>query len=118
GSQGKEGFIDGEYRFVEPGKISIFLNEGTGIFSSEFIIEIPGDSCYGLEAGDVDNDGDQDIICSVISDGIGPEDSGIFLYRNTGFGNFNDPILIHDRASKQMILRNIYSNSNEYPDLI
>ena len=118
GSQGEEGFIDNEYGFVKPGKISIFLNDGIGNFSTEYILEIPGDSCYGLEAGDVDNDGDQDIICSVISDNIGPEDSGIFLFRNTGLGNFNDPILIHERASKRMILNTINSNSEEYPDLI
>jgi hypothetical protein len=118
GSQGEEGFIDNEYGFVKPGKLTWFSNDGNGNFTSENIIGIPGDSCFGLEVGDVDNDGDQDIICSVIADNIGPEYSGIFLYRNNGFGIFNDPILVNDRASRKMILSNINSNSEEYPDLV
>lgn len=79
--------------------IDFYRNNGTGSFTKEEILSTstaPGVlECLDLEKVDLDQDGDQDLICG--------ETEGLVTYINDGNGNFNP---------------NYYSNFNEIGTLV
>lgn len=69
------------------GKVSWFQNDGSGIFGSQINIDLSADDAYHINAGDVDNDGDVDLVASGFYGGVDIEIPTRF-YRNTGAGTF------------------------------
>lgn len=67
--------------------MKVFLNDGNGEFQEKTNLAIPGILGGDLEFGDLDDDGDDDLLIS----GIGPSDVLLAqLFLNDGAGNFSE----------------------------
>jgi len=66
----------------------LYLNDGTGVFTdATFLLPLDSDPSMAVAMGDVDGDGDLDVIVGNGFDGIGVQNR---LYLNAGGGNFFD----------------------------
>ncbi|MEM7530698.1 MAG: FG-GAP-like repeat-containing protein [Chloroflexota bacterium] len=81
---------------------NIWLNDGTGVFADSGRLP-PGITTYGVEVGDLDNDGDLDIFYSTRDAG-----QGNFVFFNDGGGNW---------TSSQQTYVSSFSNDVELGDL-
>ena len=74
---------------VRNGQNLYLTNDGSGHFTNETLDRIPVDltNSFGLDIGDVDLDGDIDI---VVANSTLPEDGSIQLLLNNGHGEFSD----------------------------
>lgn len=68
-------------------------NEGGGVFASSFNLIDTVNSITGIGAGDIDNDGDQDIIVGASVNPGGTESSNSY-YLNNGDGTFGQRVLM------------------------
>jgi len=75
-------------------KVAWFANtNGTGVFGTEQVINSTGDRPFKVDAADLDNDGDMDVLCANFNDGE------IVWYENTnGAGSFGMPQVISSVA--------------------
>lgn len=69
-------------------QIMWYRNDGSGAFSSMGVVASSNDSGYWVEAGDVDGDGDADIITSRATN-----NNDILWYPNNGIGTFSPAIV-------------------------
>jgi len=72
------------YSFYDEKGLWIFYGIGDGDFAPAVIIQPESDNQMVLRAGDVDNDGDNDILYSVVG--------GTFCLLNDGDGTFDEPL--------------------------
>jgi hypothetical protein len=86
------------------GKVSWFQNDGSGIFGDQINIDLTADDAYHIAAGDVDNDGDVDLVASGFYGGVDIEIPTRF-YKNAGAGTFyTQTVLLDDLAIKDLKL--------------
>lgn len=86
------------------GKVSWFQNDGSGIFGIQINIDLSADDAYHIAAGDVDNDGDMDLVASGFYGGVDIEIPTRF-YKNAGAGTFStQTVLLDDLAIKDLKL--------------
>jgi hypothetical protein len=78
---------------LDYGYLAIYLNDGTGGFGPATFIDPPGWMHYYFATGDLDSDGDVDIVYSRFDDY-----SQVLWLENDGTGQFGDPILIDSTA--------------------
>ena len=65
--------------------------DGSGVFSNEKVIDPDLDLSVKIYTGDIDNDGDEDVLCSTSHE--------LFWYRNkNGLGEFGDKIFIPENV--------------------
>ena len=67
-------------------KITLYLNDGNGVFSSEILIESM-DEYYSMTVGDFTNDGFTDLVLNTAT-------FGMVIYTNNMLGAFNSPVNI------------------------
>lgn len=75
--------IDGDLDFLlgdNSGNVEIYLNNGSGNFTSSGSIDDWGGLSWGLTSADFDGDGDIDFLVAV--DAVGPQSGCIYLKRN------------------------------------
>ena len=78
---------------AEPTAVSYFLNDGNGNFSQSTFLPNTTRANEDLNFGDVDGDGDQDMV-------IGDIDGGIYFYSNNGSGTFTEQTGTWDGSTK------------------
>ena len=47
---------------TSPGKFNVFTNNGSGVFGGGAVVSVSSSSTFGIVAGDLDGDGDRDVI--------------------------------------------------------
>ncbi|MBL1281072.1 MAG: T9SS type A sorting domain-containing protein [Fluviicola sp.] len=67
-------------------KITLYLNDGNGVFSSEILMESM-DEYYSMTVGDFTNDGFTDLVLNTAT-------FGMVIYTNNMLGSFNSPVNI------------------------
>lgn len=72
--------------------VDIYLNDGTGIFTADSIINPVAFGADYAAVGDIDADGDLDFVFTVDSN-INTED-GLYIYKNNGSGGFSSAAVI------------------------
>ena len=90
-------------------KVVVNFGTGTGSFTTEVVLSI-GNWATEVEVGDIDGDGDNDIIC-------GTETTGIRVWKSNGNGTFSaSATYTSGNINRQMILTDI--NGDNRPDLV
>jgi len=90
-------------------KVVVNFGNGTGSFTTEVILAI-GNWATEVEVGDIDGDGDIDIVC-------GTETTGIRVWKSNGNGTFSAAATYTSGSiNRQMTLTDI--NGDNRPDLI
>jgi hypothetical protein len=97
--------------FWEPIQFPILLNDGAGNFSLGSALDADG-SVRDLEFGDVDADGDMDLL-------VGDESTSLQLRRNNGNGQFSDPTPALIQANLVVYEFKVADMDNDgYPDIV
>ncbi|MCG3182215.1 MAG: hypothetical protein ICCCNLDF_00276 [Planctomycetes bacterium] len=65
-------------------RVTLYLNNGSGAFGSPFVLST-SETPYGLEAGDIDGDGDLDLA-------VGLENANSYILSNPGNGQFSGSV--------------------------
>ncbi|WP_324679125.1 FG-GAP-like repeat-containing protein [Hymenobacter sp. GOD-10R] len=80
--------ITANSRTIFPGTLSVRLNNGSGSFSGS--IEVPvGDTPHAVALGDVDGDGDLDLLAANYTTSSSTTSSTVSVRLNDGLGSFN-----------------------------
>lgn len=82
------------------GNVSYFENDGTGGFDARVDLEAAGLNPMSVVAGDIDDDGDMDVVAA-----LNGEDGYIVWYENDGSGNFaaGETIAIESGVSEAIL---------------
>lgn len=80
------------YENYSPNRIGVFKNQGLGVFAAPVLIDNSIFRPRGLNAVDLELDGDLDLVC-------GSENSIIVAYLNDGNGNFGSEITISNEPA-------------------
>ncbi len=81
-----------QYRIFNNSRIGVFKNQGLGVFAAPVVIDNSIFRPRGLNAVDLELDGDLDLVC-------GSENSIIVAYLNDGNGNFGSEITISNEPA-------------------
>lgn len=87
-------------------EINVYENDGSGNYSVFLNSNIAPIAAEEISVGDIDNDGDQDVLVSGFSSGFGPKTA---LYINDGIGQFSERI--------NTSFPDVFSSSNAFADL-
>ncbi len=84
GDVNQDGFIDivVANAYSDPSYNAIYLNDGNGYFFTETLFGLSNEDTYGVAIGDIDSDGDLDIVAA-------NRKKKNFVYFNDGSGNFS-----------------------------
>ncbi|GGF10995.1 FG-GAP-like repeat-containing protein [Hymenobacter cavernae] len=74
-------------RTIFPGTVSVRLNNGAGIFSGSTEVAV-GDTPHAVAFGDVDGDGDLDLLAANYTAGSNTTNSTVSVRLNNGLGSF------------------------------
>jgi hypothetical protein len=79
---------------VEPGYLDLYLNDGNGNFTFDSTLDTPDDvGARQALNDDVDQDGDNDILLTVLDAGSNEFEQGLVFLENDGTGNFDTQII-------------------------